>query len=723
MIKRILALTVTVLLVFSCTFAVSVNAAETAADGLTLVAENGDYRLYADMESGDFAVYDLLADKWWHSGRKAVLDKNSEESVLNTGRIKTELVSLVSVNYVQLSTIASTAVPLYQNSYAYCVNGDGVKCKKINNGYRVEYYFSDIDTTVPLEITLNSKGISARIPGKDLKIGKDYRVISISLLPGFMAEQAKSDGYVFVPSGSGAIIPFDQAKGDITSYSEMVYGDDTALKVEEYAGESKNIYVPVYGIKCGENGIAAVITKGDATAKINADSASLSTSYTRVYSQYITSIVDSTTLFESNYENQRIINGAENRKNLGDFSVDYYFLHGSKANYSGMAEVYRNYLKLNKKAQSPKLMISVYGAAEKKASFLGIPYTKKIALTSFEDSVKMLKYFNDSGIPVGMQYIGWNNSGINNIKAASNYAPVSVLGGKKGIGKLLEYAVTGGNEVFLDNDFMLIKKSGNGFSAFSDVCKSVFNTRTPIYRFMLSVYVPANNENPSYLLTPENVEKASDKFLKKYKADAPLSLAGFGEKLYSDFSSDISREESKASFDKIMKKFSQKNMLAITGANAYTYKYTDTIFKLPLASDGNILFSESVPFVQMVLHGAVSYSADEGRDILDCIEYGASPYYYGISADAADLMETSYNWLYGSEFKNWREQAAECFKEYNSVYKDLYDKKITEHSRKDGVSKTVFENGTVIYVNRNGTAVTVDGITVEPNGYAVRGGR
>ena len=125
----------------------------------------------------------------------------------------------------------------------------------------------------------------------------------------------------------------------------------------------------------------------------------------------------------------------------------------------------------------------------------------------------------------------------------------------------------------------------------------------------------------------------------------------------------------------------------------------------------------------MVLHGSVSYSAESGNDILDCIEYGADPCYYGIYDDAGALMETSYNWLYGSTFENWKKEAADSFKKYSKVYKNLYNKKIVSHSREKNVSKTEFDNGTIIYVNRNQKSVEIDGITVKANSYAVSGGK
>ena len=159
--------------------AVSVCAAPPEEDKITIkegyasVAENNAYRLYADLKTGDFALLDRLNQQIWYSGQWEVLDPDSPVSESNTGRIKTDLVSVVAVNYVQISTIASTAIPSYQNSYAYSVIKDNVTVKTIQNGIRTDYYFEDIDSTIPVEITLSEKGLTARIVGADLKIGTE----------------------------------------------------------------------------------------------------------------------------------------------------------------------------------------------------------------------------------------------------------------------------------------------------------------------------------------------------------------------------------------------------------------------------------------------------------------------------------------------------------------------------------------------------------------------
>lgn len=132
MLKRIAAAMTALLL--GATLLVSAEeepaAAGTAAadngTGYQTVAENDRFVLSADLQTGDFTLKVNASGYIWSSGQWEVLNEESDAYANTTGRTRTDLVSLIGINYVQNSTIASTAVPSYQNSYAYCVKRDGV---------------------------------------------------------------------------------------------------------------------------------------------------------------------------------------------------------------------------------------------------------------------------------------------------------------------------------------------------------------------------------------------------------------------------------------------------------------------------------------------------------------------------------------------------------------------------------------------------------------------
>ena len=176
---------------------------------------------------------------------------------------------------------------------------------------------------------------------------------------------------------------------------------------------------------------------------------------------------------------------------------------------------------------------------------------------------RIVRELTEADVDVSLRYIGWNNSGIDNKKSASVFSPVRALGGKSGFRGLYEFLTENGTDFYFDLDLMKIKKSGNGFSVYSDVCRSIFNTRTPIYEYMRSVYVPVKDKDPYYLLTPANVKAAVEKFLKKYSFGGGISLSGLGSSAYSDFKGGLGREACIDSFTEALEEVGQEHTIAL----------------------------------------------------------------------------------------------------------------------------------------------------------------
>ena len=52
------------------------------------------------------------------------------------------------------------------------------------------------------------------------------------------------------------------------------------------------------------------------------------------------------------------------------------------------------------------------------------------------------------------------------------------------------------------------------------------------------------------------------------------------------------------------------------------------------------------------------------------------------------------------------------------MFSDLQDQRITSHEEiKENVMRTIYSSGSEIYVNYNNKAVTVSGITIDPQGF------
>ena len=85
-----------------------------------------------------------------------------------------------------------------------------------------------------------------------------------------------------------------------------------------------------------------------------------------------------------------------------------------------MAARYRAYLESQGMAQkdtAPSFNLDLLGAANEEASFLGIPYTKQLKLTTFDQAREIVEDLQAKGIDrVSVRYLGWTNSGLDNEK-------------------------------------------------------------------------------------------------------------------------------------------------------------------------------------------------------------------------------------------------------------------------------------------------------------------
>ena len=691
------------------------------------VGETDAYLLFADPVNGNFVLRDRASRADWYSCPPTI-----KEDKTTKGVAKTNLRSMLVVSYVEAATLASSPVELTVNSYVGAVLNETLTVEKLDNGFSVLYTFADEGFSIPVEVLLKDDGLHIRVPVSGIKNESGNLLTRIDLLPGFMAAgKDETEGALFVPSGSGALIRFDSHKGGYGTYSERIYGEDAAINLTEANRPTQGIQVPVYGILRKDTALAAVILSGDATAAIYADGIGPTMGYNRVYSQYQLAVLDSTKLFEADYFNQREIFSAESRKNLEDYEVCFTPLSGEKGNLGGIAEAYRNQLiKQGLKAQpaSPTLGVTLYGAATRKASFLGIPYEKTFAMTTFNQAAQIVDDLNQNGVPVALRYEGWTNAGLQNKKIPVSAAPVRVLGGKKGYKNLISALTAQNTATYFDVDFRSIRRSGRGFSVLSDVIKTMFNTRSEQYRFMLSTGVPTLVQAPWYRIRSTEIPGAATRFAASFRSASGISLNGFGEDLYSDFNrkNSLSRADCLQAYAQAATAFGE-TPLAVTRGNAYTYLYADRIFALPQSHNGHLLFDESVPFLQMVLHGYIPYTSQAiNRDaqpelaLLDCIAYGSDPYYIGIAENAGTLIETNFSYLYSTTYSSWSQKAIEAYRQYKAVHADLYDSPIVGYTfPADGVSETVFADGTRVLVNRTDAAVTVAGTTVEGLSYTV----
>lgn len=216
---------------------------------------------------------------------------------------------------------------------------------------------------IAIEYILDGDNLVVRIPTSEIvyprtAIARDGEVVgfplcTVSVLQYFGAADREQSGYMFVPDGSGALIYLNNGKTSASQYLRPVYGSNGSLApIREAITVEEQVFLPVFGMKSGDQAFLAIIESGDATARTAADVAGRSDSYNKVYAQFVLIPQAQTTLkgdvsnkFSiTNMKVQTRMNVYQSRMCLEDIVIRYCFLHGDDADYMGMAECYRNYL-------------------------------------------------------------------------------------------------------------------------------------------------------------------------------------------------------------------------------------------------------------------------------------------------------------------------------------------------------------------------------------------
>ena len=423
---------------------------------------------------------------------------------------------------------------------------------------------------------------------------------------------------------------------------------------------------------------------------------------------------------------------------INEYTVRYYSLDDESI--LTVAECYRNYLieekKLKNSTEKSLLNVDLYGSVDTEGTFLGIPYRKQIALTEYKQALDIIKQLNEEGAnSLSIRYIGWNNSGVSNLKITNSAKASSKLGGKKELNKLIEYVGNEDIELYLDNDIIHFRKSGNGISKKNDSIKTIFGENVLYEYNMLSSPSPIANQIEIRFLKASNIKKTFEKFMKSFiKQKYDLKTVGFSaitNTLYSDLNSKdgVMRDGLMREYKDIMYGLNNKGYnIVADSANAYAFPYASKLLNVPTASSMYNAFDEEVPFYELVLHGMVSMSTSyimqadiPENQFLKSVELGCGISYSGIYADSSILSDTIYNGIYSSTFDMWKEDAVKYYKEYTDLYSKIYDKVIIGYSvLQDNVVKTTYENGISVYVNYNDIDITVEGITVEQRNFAIK---
>ncbi len=614
----------------------------------------------------------------------------------------------------------------------------------IDNGYETENtkpWF-----TVPLTYTLEGENLIAEVDPAEVEYNEEgYYLVDIELLPYFGAARAGESGYLFIPDGSGALINFDNKA--TTAYTAKVYGQDITMNVlstsQSQIDQSVTVKMPVFGAKTGDKAWYAIIEDGDGYADLTASVSGRINSYNNVYAGFQFLEYGVCSLGNMVGSNSFQMYSAE--KFNGTYKLRFGFLAGDKADYSGMAEGYRDYL-IGKGLLTDRLSgqgIPFYaeyiGAIDRSATFLGIKYRSVTPVTTYAQAETITDKLISGGVSnINVLYSGWANDGLHGTAYTKVKNVKKLNKGGTDQKKFIADMTAKNVDTFFTAEFQRVYYDvlGDGYTLLGSAPKYFDRSSVKENTYYLSNGMVDSNDKIS-LIRPSLAMKVTEQLKKKY---SKVENIGFGVgsvsySLYTDQATDnyTDRQDAKDYNVSAVKSLGETfgGRILADNANAYMIPLAKDIINTPFDSNRSRIVDEAVPFYQMVLHGYVDYAGDclnmtddYNTTLLKSVESGAGLYFKWIYSDNSILKETDFDSLYSVNYESWLEKAISDYKRVEAVLGSLKGQTVTKHEIiSDKVVRVTYEKGTQILVNYSKADAVVDGQAVSAGSFAVVTGR
>lgn len=717
---------------------------EQAVQMAEMLCENDNFILYGDEENERLCLYVKSSGKhWWTSPINVFADDtvvDLEKGVSMKSNLRKQIASSCAIKVADLRQEKRTESP----APVYSTKARTVRWKKNKNGAVISYDFKSegVKLSVHYELCDDSLYVyvdSSEIEEKNISTVDGKILTKLQLCPYFAAVPAAdydgnpTSGYMMIPDGCGAVINYNNGKGNYADYSQQVYGRDYTMVPMAAPRVTEQAYMPVLATVNGSSGIVAVVTDGDANVYTKAQvSGQNKQVYNNCYFEFETRSSD--TFAMSGDKGNKLNVFEKDGIKTERFGIRYYPVEnesGEEVNYAECAEVYRNYLISEKgltqqDMSGNKLYVDMFGGVLKRTSILGLPFDLKTEITGFDQAGEIVQELKDSGVDsFTVNYNDWTNASIKG-RISTKVAPSGTLGGK---GDFNDFLATDGVKVYPSMNNFTMDKSSAGYWTLTSTAIRISNAYSRQSSYSLSFGVEQRGVSPA-LLSPDKYSKTFEEMINSYTKNG-LDTAGFGY-LSSRLVGDYTRKETytrgrtmELLTEEYGKAQAEIGSLIADEANAYVLPYVSEVSGVPVTSSGYCLTDLDIPFYQMVLHGYVPYSSsainkssNSDETFLLALAAGSQIRYDFTYADSDVLQDTDYNSLYYTNYKGWTEAAANQYMAADEVLGGVADYTISKYEVSDDgneLTTTYSKEGqkdVVVVVNKKNATVSVDGRNV-----------
>lgn len=543
-------------------------------------------------------------------------------------------------------------------------------------------------------------------------------VVSVELLPYFGAADDRDEGYVLYPDGCGALTCFKENHGEFQSfyqsdtYSSLMPDIDWEAS-KDFLGVGSQ-FVPYFGIRKGEDAFIAYVCSGQAMSEITYRPSGyiLPVHRTAAGFTYRQPVATSSTNGQWQSADDTMVFEEEMLQYTA--AVEYQFLHGEHADYSGMAAALRGYMEkegilcrsdLIRDGSIP-LALDLFGGYNEKL----LAFDNYMTGTDVSQAREITENF--PGIPVLCNYIGAFSEGYG--AYPSEYQLEPALGNIEELKELSEELKRNGGHLFLDGSQLLADYEQRNYSEGELAIGNHYQI------------LKSTESHTQFLLTPGAVkERLEEKLLPALESygNAGFHDSAMGSFVYGDFGSKhkISRLETVELWKEIFARIKETSGAAgADGGGDYTFASVDWLRNVPDDVSGYYYTDKAVPFYPMLVHGYKICTStsdnqfyDEKAQTLRAIEFGFTPCFSLTEKD----VESSRKGVYTSVFSAISNRIEKTYKQYEEALGDVADAEILRHESDGNIARVSYDNGVEIILNYSKQTVNLDGVQIGPESY------
>ncbi len=590
---------------------------------------------------------------------------------------------------------------------------------------------------VPVEYSLQIDGFSARVLTDRIEeVSHAYKLQSLTFLEYFASSEG-NDGQFFVPDGSGALIDWDH--NHVSTYSQPFYGADYSIQNEEMTQLAQNSCLPVYGILRPTGSVLTIVEEGAENGTLYAESPDCSATPNHIYTLFTMRHMDTTDI------------GADQLIPVYNLFVQdlstafptqrYVLLGAEESSWQAMAQTYRRYLLdtggiRQADAAAPSVYLTYWGMTLEDASFLGIPYDRKIVLSTLKEIGEDMEALSADGCgQAAIRLVGFSDRGLTP-KTNNRFSLSRKLGSLQDLTALNQQLQSAGGRLYTDGSFQLVYGGGNGFSKKTDSAHYLNRVLVkrgdydPVTRFFDNT-----GDAVPYFASPKRYAD----YISGYLTDAArrlgtkpaVSYGTAGRYLGGDYTTHtaVSRTDALSTLQTALETArSAAEAMSFDTGNAYVLPYADDLYDLPLTCSRFDAETTAVPFYPMVIHGllpycgsAINLSYDRNEQLLRSVEYGAALSYTLISREDSLLTGTALGRTnYSLNSRDNLTEFTALWQRLGAFQRHVAGQTMTDHTAlNESVFCTTYADGSRAYVNYSDADYTAAGLTVKAHDFTL----